>query len=190
MIDLPPIGKNIQKLRNNRHLTLNILSERSGVSKAMLSQIESDKVNPTVATVCKIARGLNVELQDLLDDDLTPRRDFIKNPTMSSGQVIETEENGVRIRVLSPLTMVEDLEMYLIRFNPHTSLPSEPHFPGTQEFLTVLKGTVVVTAGNNKCTLKKDDFLLYHCDVEHNIECLGNSGATVHMVVRYNKNRE
>ena len=52
----PMIGKNIQRIRSARKLTLNVLSERSGVSKAMLSQIESDKVNPTVATVWKIAR--------------------------------------------------------------------------------------------------------------------------------------
>ena len=53
----PMIGKNIQRIRNSRKLTLNVLSERSGVSKAMLSQIESDKVNPTVATVWKIAQA-------------------------------------------------------------------------------------------------------------------------------------
>ncbi|MCH3917151.1 MAG: XRE family transcriptional regulator [Spirochaetia bacterium] len=190
MDNLPPIGKNIQKLRASRHLTLNILSERSGVSKAMLSQIESDKVNPTVATVCKIARGLNVDLQDLLNDDLTPKRDFIMNPTMNSGHMIEMEENGVRIRILSPLNMVEDLEMYLIHFQPHTVLSSDPHFPGTQEFLTVMKGTVEVTAGNNHCTMKKDDFLMYHCDIEHTIICNSNQGALVHMVVRYNRNKE
>ena len=79
-MDTPPmIGKNIQRLRNARNLTLNVLSERSGVSKAMLSQIESDKVNPTIATVWKIARGLGVDLQDLLDANGTPRRKFAVN---------------------------------------------------------------------------------------------------------------
>ena len=76
----PMIGKNIQRIRSSRKLTLNVLSERSGVSKAMLSQIESDKVNPTVATVWKIARGLNVELNDLLDTDDQPKRVFSLNP--------------------------------------------------------------------------------------------------------------
>ncbi len=43
-----------------------MLAEKSGVSKAMLSQIEAEKVNPTIAVVWKIAQGLGVELQDLL----------------------------------------------------------------------------------------------------------------------------
>lgn len=181
----PPIGKNIQKFRQARHLTLNILSERSGVSKAMLSQIESDKVNPTVATVWKIARGLNIDINDILEANPQPKRDFIVNPTATNGHIIETTENGVKIRILSPLNMVEDLEMYLITFDPHSSLPSEPHFSGTQEFLTIIKGSVSVKAGHNECTLKKGDFLMYHCDIDHTITCSGNSPAILHMVVRY-----
>ena len=62
----PLIGKNIQKLRKARGLTLDVLSERSGVSKAMLSQIEQEKANPTVATVWKIAQGLDAEINSLL----------------------------------------------------------------------------------------------------------------------------
>jgi transcriptional regulator with XRE-family HTH domain len=181
----PPLGKNIQKFRQSRHLTLNILSERSGVSKAMLSQIETDKVNPTVATVWKIARGLNVDIHDILANDPQPKRDFIVNPTSNSGHLIETTEDGVTIRILSPLTMVEDLEMYLLTFDSHSNLPSEPHFSGTEEFLTIIKGSVHVKAGGNECTLKKGDFLMYHCDIEHTITCVGSTPAIVHMVVRY-----
>lgn len=181
----PMIGKNIQRIRNSRKLTLNVLSERSGVSKAMLSQIESDKVNPTVATVWKIARGLNVDLNDLLETGVEPKRVFSVNPAGDDAPKLETHEHGVSIRILSPLTMVEELEMYLLTFEPHTSLPSEPHYPGTQEFLTVVKGTVKVQAGDNIAELKKGDFLVYHCDIDHTITNESAQPAVVHMVVRF-----
>lgn len=181
----PMIGKNIQRIRNSRKLTLNVLSERSGVSKAMLSQIESDKVNPTVATVWKIARGLNVDLNDLLDTGSEPKRVFSVNPAGDDGPKPETKEHGVSIRILSPITMVEELEMYLLTFEPHTSLPSEPHYPGTQEFLTVVKGSVRVQAGENTAELRKGDFLIYHCDIDHTISNVSAQPAVVHMVVRY-----
>lgn len=190
-MDNPPmIGKNIQKIRSSRSLTLNVLSERSGVSKAMLSQIESDKVNPTVATVWKIAKGLGVDLQDLLDTDTQPKRVFSINPASEAVTKLETAENGVTIQILSPLNMVEDLEMYMLSFEPHTSLPSEPHFPGTQEFLTVIKGAVKVTAGENSAELRKGDFLMYHCDVEHTISNESAQPAKVHMVVRYTTDKK
>ena len=184
----PMIGKNIQKLRNARNLTLNVLSERSGVSKAMLSQIESDKVNPTLATVWKIARGLSLDLHDLLDSNGTPKRKFAVNRNEAI-KILDTDEHGVTIKVFSPLEMAGDLEIYMLTFEPKTTLQSEPHFPGTEEFLTIIKGSVKVTAGENSTDLHKGDFLAYHADIEHIIANEGSSQAVVSMVVRYTQNQ-
>ncbi len=182
----PLIGKNILKIRNKQNITLNVLAERSGVSKAMLSQIESNKVNPTVATVWKIAQGLGVEINELLKGSPEPARIF----TVSKSHDIvslNTDEVGLHISVLSPLSMVEDLEMYMLTFKPEGSLVSEPHFPKTEEYITVIEGSVLVKARENISDLHKGDFLRYHCDVEHSIENTGNSEAIVHMVVRFSK---
>lgn len=45
----PRVGEQIQRLRNERKLTLDDLSRAAGVSKSMLSEIERDKANPTIA---------------------------------------------------------------------------------------------------------------------------------------------
>jgi transcriptional regulator with XRE-family HTH domain len=184
----PMIGKNIQKLRTARNLTLNVLSERSGVSKAMLSQIETDKVNPTLATVWKIARGLSVDLHDLLDSNAIPKRKFAVNRNEAI-KILDTDEHGVTIKVFSPLEMAGDLEIYMLSFDPKTTLESEPHFPGTEEFLTVIKGSVKVTAGENSTELHKGDFLAYHADIAHTIANESASQAIVSMVVRYAPNQ-
>lgn len=184
----PLIGKNIQKLRKELGLTLDVLSERSGVSKAMLSQIEQEKANPTVATVWKIAQGLNIEINKLLEGgpeagrrfNVMRRRDIVK---------LETDEPGIHLQVLSPVSMVEDLEMYLLSFEPGASLRSTPHFPKTEEFLTVIDGRVRVEAGDNVTDLEPGDFIAYHCDVPHVIENLGDHCARVHMVVRFHRKR-
>lgn len=188
MENLPKIGENILRIRTANGLTLNVLSERSGVSKAMLSQIESEKVNPTLATIWKIAHGLGVELQDLLSDDTAPSRTFSVNPgATDTTHRLETCENGVLIRVLSPLNMVEDLEMYMLTFQPHSELPSEPHYPGTQEFITVIKGQVNIQAGEHEADLKRGDFIVYHSDIEHTISNRSDQPVVLHMVVRYLK---
>ena len=64
---IPPVGKNLKKERLARHLSLGALSEASGISKAMLSQIESGRVNPTLVTLWKAAHALGVELSVLID---------------------------------------------------------------------------------------------------------------------------
>lgn len=183
----PRIGKNIQQIRKRQLLTLDVLSEKSGVSKAMLSQIESGKANPTVATVWKIAQGLSIEINSLLEGEGEGRRRFSVTREQSI-TALETDEDGLHMKVLSPVSMVEDLEMYLLTFAEGGVLRSAPHFPGTEEFLTVISGSVRVSAGENLTKLSSGDFVSYHCDIEHSIENTGPSSAVVHLVVRFNKN--
>ena len=180
------IGKNIQRIRKQQNLTLDALSLKSGVSKAMLSQIESDKVNPTVATVWKISQGLEVEINELLAGSPGPSRKFHVTPRKSITQ-LETDEEGLHMNVLTPIDMAEDLEMYMLTFASGGILDSAPHFLKTEEFLTVISGSVRVRAGENVTELKTGDFIRYDCDVEHSIENLADTVSVVHMVVRFNK---
>ena len=167
-------------------MTLGHLSARSGVSKAMLSQIETDKVNPTVATVWKIANGLNVEIALLLKGAGPPERKF-QISTREQITTIDTEEEGIHIKVLSPFAMVEDLEIYELTFEPGGKLESSPHFPGTEEFLTIIAGEVEVIAGPKQGVLREGDFINFHCDIDHAIYNRSGQSAVVHMIVRFNR---
>lgn len=182
----PMIGSNIKRLRRENGFTLDVLAERSGVSKAMVSQIEAEKVNPTVATVWKIAQGLDVEINELLAGTDGPVRKFHLT-RRDSITVLNTDEEGVHIRVLTPVQLVEDLEMYLVTFGRGGALRSAPHFPHTEEFLTVVSGSVRVRAGDRDATLEQGDFIRYQCDVDHDIENLSEQESLVHMVVRFHK---
>ena len=182
----PRIGSNIQRIRKEQGLTLEGLAERSGVSKAMLSQIESDKVNPTVLTIWKIARGLDVELDAILKGSWEPVRKF----SVTRHQdvvVLDTAGNGPHIDVYSPLSMAEDLEIYQLTFDPGSELVSGPHAPRTEEYLTVLEGRVRVEAGDNSAELGRGDFIIYHCDIDHVIENPHPETARVQMVVRFHR---
>ncbi len=180
----PSVGRNIQRIRKQQQLTLAVLAERSGVSKAMLSQIESQKVNPTVATVWKIARGLEVELDALLRGSGAPVRKFLVTRS-EEVTTLEPSTEGLHIQVLSPLAMAEDLEIYLLSFDPGCSLGSSPHAAGTEEYLTVLEGKVRVAAGEKSSALQAGDFVIYNCDVEHSIQNLSEGPARIHMIVRF-----
>ncbi len=180
----PSVGRNIQRIRKQQQLTLGVLAERSGVSKAMLSQIESEKVNPTVATVWKIARGLEVELDALLRGAGAPARKFAVTRSEEIN-TLDTVEGGPHIKVLSPLAMAEDLEIYLLTFEPGTVLHSSPHAPQTEEYVSVLEGRVRVGAGDRSTELGAGDFIIYNCDVSHSIENLSPGVSRVHMIVRF-----
>ncbi|TVR29652.1 MAG: XRE family transcriptional regulator [Spirochaetaceae bacterium] len=184
----PAVGEKIREIRKQRSLTLDTLSERSGVSKGMLSQIESEKVNPTVATVWKIARGLGVDLEALLKGRSEVIRIF---DVLHHGDLValDTEEDGTHLQVLSPLDLAEDLEVYLLRLDKNGALRSQAHAARSEEYLTLLEGRVRVQAGNNSSVLEAGDFIRYNCDVDHVIENLNDGPSKLHMIVRFLKSQ-
>lgn len=182
----PAIGVNVKRQRLEQKMSLDKLAEASGVSKAMLSQIESAKVNPTIATMWKIAHALKVDFNLLLKGKGDKVRKFEIN-RHEDLTTLDADEEGVHINVLSPITMAEDLELYILTFQPDSILTSSPHYPDTEEFLTVLDGEIEVRAGKKLTILKKNDVVIYQCDVNHSIKNLSPKESKVYLVVRFAK---
>ena len=182
--DVPAIGANLHKERRRRQLSLAELAASSGISKAMLSQIESDKVNPTIATMWKIAHALNIELEALITGESGGKRKFevVRKADIIS---LSTDRSGAVFHVLSPSSMAEDLELYRLEMEPGCVHRSQAHARGTEEFLNLLEGRVKVSAGELSATLEKGDFIMFQSDVDHAIETLSESKAELSMVVRF-----
>ena len=181
----PPLGKNIQRLRREKALSLDVLAERSGVSKAMLSQIEQDKVNPTIGLLWKIAEGLNVQLQDLMA--ISQPHVYFELKDKSNSPIIRSEDGKCEIQILSPPKMIESVELYLLHFQPKGVLESLPHFPHTEEICTALKGKIEVIAGGKTLELEPYKSVHYSADVAHTIRNASGSPAVAYLVVRYQR---
>lgn len=76
------LGPRVKSLRQERGLTLQQVSERCGVSVSTLSKVENGQVSGTINTMLKIARGLGVLFDHLLEDTNT-----VKPPT---GRLVHT----------------------------------------------------------------------------------------------------
>ena len=184
--NFPSIGPNVRRERQSRKLSLEELSESSGVSKAMLSQIESGKVNPTVMTMWKIAQALKVDFNVLIkaEDDKVRRFTVCRREDLTR---LDTDDDGVAIKVLTPLSQAEDLELYCLTMQPGSRLESTAHYENSEEYVTVLSGDIQVSVGKNEAKLHTGDVLIYQCDIEHRIINIGNTEAKVYLVVRFCK---
>ena len=60
------IGENIRHARQKAGLTQKELGEKLGISQAAVGQFESDKANPKIETLQKIAAALNIKLSELV----------------------------------------------------------------------------------------------------------------------------
>jgi len=177
------LGRRVRDLRTHRGWSLEALATASGVSRSMLSQIERDRANPTLAVTFRIARAFGMTLGELVE---------APNAT-SSVTVIRANDKAYhyrsdvdcRIRTLSPLNLEKDVEFYEVALEPGGALRSSPHFEGTREFLTVQKGRVRVESAGDSDVLDRGDSATYRADVPHAIVNAGKSLALVFLVDIY-----
>lgn len=180
----PKVGKNILNQRKFRGMSLDELAKRSGVSKSMLSQIEQEKTNPTVITVWKIARSLDLSVQELMESGSDSAIDIIR---CDDSPIIYSKDKLCSIRVNSPIHMTDNLELYHMTFKPGGINHSLPHYPNAVEFLTVITGQIGVTSGGHSTVLKKGDSARYRGDREHSIKNLSEKNSEAYLVVWFPK---
>lgn len=63
------LGNCIRNCREESNLTQEDLAERVGISRTMISKIESNKAKPSLITLQKIAKALDIPTSELLKDD-------------------------------------------------------------------------------------------------------------------------
>ncbi|MBS0262287.1 MAG: helix-turn-helix transcriptional regulator [Planctomycetes bacterium] len=177
------LGDRVRQLRSERGWSLQVLASASGVSRSMLSQIEREQANPTLAVTLRIAQAFGMTLGDL-----------VQIPDASSSiTVIRANDRAFhyrsdkhcRIRTLSPLNLEKDVEFYEVQLQPGGALRSAPHFQGTREFLTVVKGEVRVESGRDGEVLQTGDSVSYRADVPHAIINVGTKDAVLFLVDIY-----
>ena len=176
-------GGPLRALRAGRGLTLDQLSRMAGVSKAMLSQIEQQKVNPTVAVVLKIADAFRVGVGELIA--APAGRNISRVISAGDRHYVFRADASCTIRTLSPLSLEKAIEFYRITLERGGALHSEPHFPGTEEFLHLAKGRLAVTSGQETARIAKSDSIHYRADVPHVLRNVGSGQAVAYLIVRY-----
>lgn len=177
------LGARVKALRADRDWSLEALAAASGVSRSMLSQVERERANPTLAVTLRIASAFGMNVGELLE---------MPGATVSI-TVIRAEDRAyhyrsdklVRIRTLSPLNLEKDVEFYEVQLQPGGALRSAPHFEGTREFLTVERGRIRIESGADSDTLNPGDSASYRADVPHAIVNCGKSEGVVFLVDIY-----
>src|SRR5688572_12933195 len=177
------LGGRVKELGREHNWSLETLARASGVSRSMLSQIEREQANPTLAVTLRIAQAFGMTLGELIE----------MPSANSSVTVIRADDHAYhyrsdkncRIRTLSPLNLEKDVEFYEVQLQPGGALRSAPHFEGTREFLTVQKGQARVESAGDAETLGPGDSASYRADVPHAIVNIGRTEAVLFLVDIY-----
>jgi len=182
----PAVGATLQQLRQAQKLSLDELSRRAGVSKSMLSQIERNQANPTVAILWRLANALGIELTEFLAPGQSARA--VAPVTLVPAHaipVIRSPDGLCTLRILGPIELAGRLEWYELSVAPGGELVSEAHEQGTREHLSVLSGSLLVEAAGAGQKLRHGETARYAADVPHAIRNPGKTAATALLVVEH-----
>ena len=178
----PRVGAALQALRSSRGLSLDDLSKRAGVSKSMLSQIERNQANPTVAVVWWLANALGVDMGELLGGERTAMPAIETVPAHATPGL--TSPDGLcKLRILGPIELAGQFEWYELTVQPGGVLDSQAHEPGSREHLSVLSGSLEVSAQGVTSKLKAGETARYAVDGPHAIRNNAKSAASALLVV-------
>lgn len=157
------LGARIRALRHARRLTLRRLAERAGVTESFLSQVEREVTSPSIATVQRIARALDLSVAQL----------FAEEPT--AGRVVRREARR-RVAVADTRSVDEFLtsnpagRLQVIRseIEPGGGTGEEPYtHPADEEFLLVLEGALDLWVGEEHYVLREGDAVTFDPRTPH-----------------------
>lgn len=166
------VAQNLKRIRDEKKLSLEKVSELSGVSKTMLSQIERGESSPTISTVWKIANGLKTTFTELIE---MPQPESLILSKEEVGPM--TEDDGrYRLYPFFPYEAGRRFEVYTAEIDPGGYFSAEGHGELTQEFVTVFDGTLIIRVGAMEYSIPAGGAIRFKSEKAH---AYFNEGATM-----------
>jgi transcriptional regulator with XRE-family HTH domain len=174
------LGKTIQRLRKAYNLSLSELAEQSGVAKSIISQIERNETNPTLATIWRLSQALDVSIERVLAS--AEDEPFLEKSNRIDTPVVISDDGKCRLAIIGWIKTVEWLQWYDFHGVRGGVLESDAHQRGSIESLSVLTGEIEVEVGGLVERASAGETLRYRCDRPHAIRVVGDGDVHATMV--------
>lgn len=181
MEDFSALGERLKSTRNRMGLSLNQVASMTGVSKTMLSQIERSESMPTIATIWKIANGLKIKLETLLDNSRA------QYDVKHLDEMIPIEDDDGRMVIYSifPFSPTSGFEVFYAIFKPGCDYSKGNHQNSSTEQLFVSSGELEMTVDDKSYFLKAGSSLTFDSRKTHRYKNNGDLDAQVMIIVNY-----
>jgi transcriptional regulator with XRE-family HTH domain len=181
--DLTPIvGSNLRRLRGQRGLSLERLSQISGVSRAMLGQIELGQSAPTINVLWKISSALGVPFSALIGSRASGGLHVLRG---DQAKLLTSHDGAFSSRALFPYDEPRRVEFYELRLAPGGVERADAHNPGTTENLVVARGVVEIEVSGRKEVLEAGDAIVFEAGVPHVYRSRADGETVMYLVMTY-----
>lgn len=166
------LGAKIRSLRQKQNLSIEQVAERSGLSKGLISQIERDMTGPTVASLWKIAKALNVNINYFFDEE----NEFEPLVRKDERKIIQVK--GKRKYELLCPDLKRAIEMLWIEIEPGESSSRDLISHDGEECGVVIRGKLQVVCGEKTYHLNEGDSIYLDSTTPHRYFNISNEPCT------------
>ena len=169
------VGFKIKGIRESKKLTIEEISERSGLSVEQITSIENDEYLPSLGPLIKIARALGVRLGTFLDDNDELGPVVCRAEERERDQSISFSNNATDARKnmiyhsLARQKAGRSMEPFIIDIQPSEEKDFKLSAHEGEEFIFVMEGEVEISYGKETYVLRKGDSIFYDSIVEHHV---------------------
>ena len=182
------LGRQIRDMRLKRGLTLQNVSDRTGLSKPLLSQIENDVTLPPIATLLKISKALGKHIGDFFQETapnhkrIAVVRQEDRKETMRRIHE-ETERIGYRYESLAYPMRDKRMEPFIVEIEPREEKDTPVYQHAGEEFLFVLEGEMEFRGDDQVIILRAGDGLYFDSKIPHALRGLRGERVRVLAVI-------
>jgi transcriptional regulator with XRE-family HTH domain len=176
------VGSRLRQERARRGMSLRELARRVGVSPSLVSQIELDRVNPSVSTLYALVTELGMTMGDVFGDNAQPAPRVVRDRPGSHGLVTDPETrpvinlaSGVQWERLTP-DSDRDVEFLYVVYPVGAESCAENALVthGGREYGYVTSGTLGVRVGFDEYELGPGASIAFNSSSPHRLWAIGN----------------
>ncbi|MFI8416409.1 helix-turn-helix domain-containing protein [Serratia sp. NPDC078593] len=176
------LARTLKDLRGQRGWSLTQTAEYTGVSKAMLGQIERGESSPTVATLWKIATGFNVSFSAFLERSTQPQPTLHRHGELP---VFHQENAAMQVVPLFPYDQQLGFDMFVIDLAPGAFSESSAHEPGVIEHVVVISGELELEINGQWSVLAAGEAMRFQADCPHAYRNSSDRPVRIHDLIHY-----
>jgi transcriptional regulator with XRE-family HTH domain len=183
------IGHKIKAIRESKNLTIDQISERSGLSAEQIVSIENEQNLPSLGPLIKVARALGVRLGTFMDDsdDLGPvicrAEEREKDLSISFSNGATDARKHMEYHPLAQQKAGRHMEPFVIDINPEETPNFQLSAHEGEEFIYVMQGEIEIVYGKETYSLKEGDSIFYDSIVKHHVHGAPGKSAKILAVV-------
>ncbi len=182
---LKKISKTLKDLRSHRSWSLDAASEKTGVSKAMLGQIERGESSPTISTLWKIAKGFDVSFSSLTENLESSKYKFLRSKKVSTKNY--QGDKKIKLSTIFPYNKESGFEVFAITLLPTCHHKSAPHRKGIIEYVIVASGEIEILINDKWHSIKESEGIRFAADKPHGYRNVSKKIAIFHNIICYNE---